>query len=147
MITEIIFSSTSTFMDPQTSELPASFGSKVQDQLTKLGVDIKFSTRVDSPTATSIGPVDVKISTGNAIKADLYVRFSFSRSLQRLNPSQISCIGVTPNSSFLPANFRDSRGWIKTLPTLQTDADPNIFAIGLSPHSLARPDHHLTRVV
>lgn len=147
MIADIISSSTSTFMDPQTSELPASFGSKVQDQLTKLGVDIKFSTRVESPTATSISPVDVKLSNGEVIKADFYVCFSFSRSLQGLNVPQISCIGVTPNSSFLPANFLDSRGWIKTLPTLQTDADTNIFAIGLSPHSLAYSDHPLIRVV
>ncbi|PVH70959.1 FAD/NAD(P)-binding domain-containing protein [Cadophora sp. DSE1049] len=87
-----------------------------ESQLAALGVKTVHKLRVTSSTVVGGGKTEVVLSDGSKKVVDLY----------------IDATGGTPNSSFLPSSWLDSRKKVITEPTTlrATSAAANIYSIG-----------------
>ncbi|KAI7387146.1 hypothetical protein KC336_g17603 [Hortaea werneckii] len=96
--------------------LRQSLSDKVQRQLEKLGVKVKFGTKVTGAEETSEGKTEVQLDNGEKIAADVY----------------IPAFGVKPNTEFLPEKLKGSGGYVATNgKTLRVDAaGPRVYAAG-----------------
>lgn len=96
--------------------LQKSRSDKAQKLLEKVGVIVKYNTKVKEAEQTSNGKTIVKLDNGQTMTADVY----------------IPAAGVLPNTSFLPANLKQSNGYVKTnKQTLRVDeAGPRVYAVG-----------------
>ncbi|KAK4551347.1 hypothetical protein LTR86_011222 [Recurvomyces mirabilis] len=82
--------------------------------LTKLGIDIKLSTKVISTSRTSTGQNEVVCSDGGKILADLYV----------------PTFGVVPNSSYIPRELLTATGYVIVDEYLKVKGVKDVWAIG-----------------
>lgn len=89
---------------------------KAQKLLEAAGVTVRYKTRVEGYEQTSDGKTAVKLANGETITTDVY----------------IPATGVKPNTEFLPAELKQSNGYVKTNPqTLRVDdAGPRVYAVG-----------------
>jgi hypothetical protein len=96
--------------------LRADIAQTAANKLKDLGVDILFETRVTNVSETQDGRTTVHLANGRDLTADLYI------------PAH----GVTPNSSWLPANLLNDNKYLITNPqTLRVDiAGPRVYALG-----------------
>lgn len=96
--------------------LRKSLSEKAQRQLEKAGVKVKYGAKVQSTEPTSDGKLQVHLNNGETMSADVY----------------IPAVGVTPNTEFLPAELKQSSGYVKTNPqTLRVDnAGSRVYAVG-----------------
>ncbi|KAF2963897.1 hypothetical protein GQX73_g9667 [Xylaria multiplex] len=84
--------------------------------LNRVGVDVVYNVSVVSSTTDADGKTTVDLSNGEQWTADVY----------------IPAWGVTPNSEYVPANFKNDQGYIKTNEaTLRADAaGPRVYVAG-----------------
>ncbi|KAI7643525.1 hypothetical protein KC319_g12607 [Hortaea werneckii] len=97
--------------------LRKSLSDKAQRQLEKVGVHVKFGTKVTGADSTSEeGKTEVQLDNGEKIAADVY----------------IPAFGVQPNTEFLPEKLKGSGGYVATNgKTLRVDAaGPRVYAAG-----------------
>ena len=96
--------------------LRKSLSDKVQKQLEKAGVTVKYNSRVQGADKNSDGKTEVKLDNGQIISADVY----------------IPAVGVSPNTEFLPDDLKQSNGYVKANPhTLRVDgAGARVYAVG-----------------
>ncbi|KAJ8126840.1 hypothetical protein O1611_g6798 [Lasiodiplodia mahajangana] len=84
--------------------------------LNKVGVDVVYNVSVVSSSADADGKTTVNLSNGEQWTADVY----------------IPAWGTTPNSEYVPADFKNDRGYVKTNgTTLRADAaGPRVYVAG-----------------
>jgi apoptosis-inducing factor 2 len=84
--------------------------------LEKFGVKVLYNVKVQATEPSTDGKTTVKLDNGDSISADVY----------------IPAVGVEPNTSFLPANLKGDRGFIKTnAKTMRVDdAGSRVYALG-----------------
>lgn len=82
--------------------------------LTKLGVDIKLSTRVISTSTTHTGQTEVVYSDDSKVLTDLYV----------------PTFGVVPNSSYIPRKLLNASGFAIVDEYLKVKGANDIWAVG-----------------
>jgi apoptosis-inducing factor 2 len=89
---------------------------KAQKLLESVGVTVKYKTRVESFEQSSDGKEVVKLDNGDSITTDVY----------------IPATGVKPNTEFLPAELKQTNGYVKSnKQTLRVDdAGPRVYAVG-----------------
>lgn len=93
----------------------ASVRSVVAGDLKKLGVRLLTRVRVtDTEEVAPAGPVEVTLTDGSTIKADMYVPFH----------------GTKVNSAFIPDELLDPTGSIKVDKDLRVENTRNLWAIG-----------------
>ena len=97
-------------------ELRPALSKKADTQLQSLGVDIVHNVKIMSGVVDSDGRTKLHFSDGTSKMVDVY----------------IPCIGVTPNTSFLPRNLLNERGYVaNNHKTLRVDnAGARIYALG-----------------
>jgi NADH dehydrogenase FAD-containing subunit len=83
-------------------------------ELQRLGVEVQLRSRVKESVIGSNGQYEIILSSGTTITTDLY----------------IPTFGLAPNSSYVPAKFLTSQGFIKVDEFLQVTGTKNIWAIG-----------------
>lgn len=96
--------------------LRPALGKAAEQKLKALGVDVKYNTRVTdaTPSATS-GKTILTLDNGEKEETDLYV----------------PAYGVQPNSSWLPKELLNDKGYLITSETLRVDAaGPRVYAHG-----------------
>jgi NADH dehydrogenase FAD-containing subunit len=86
----------------------------VQKELQKLKVNIKFNTKVQTSTSLPSGQTELLFSTGEKLATDLYI------------PS----FGLIPNSSYLPTEFLDAKGYVVVDSYLKVVGAKDVWAIG-----------------
>lgn len=96
--------------------LSKSRADKAAKMLESAGVTVKYKTRVEGTEETLDGKTSIKLDNGETMTADVY----------------IPATGVKPNTEFLPAELKQSNGYVKTNPqTLRVDdAGPRVYAVG-----------------
>lgn len=98
--------------------LAPKFGRKAHRMLEKLGVDIRYNLGVSAAREDFdlTGQTKIELEDDTSLIVDAYV----------------DCTGVTPNSSYAPAELRDQGGYIRTNgSTLRVEAaGPRVFALG-----------------
>lgn len=96
--------------------LRKSLSDKAQKQLEKVGVTVKYNTKISSHEQTSDGKTNIILDNGQTMTADIY----------------IPAIGTTPNTEWLPANLKTSSNFVKTnAKTLRVDdAGSRVYAVG-----------------
>jgi len=82
--------------------------------LTDLGVDIKLATRVVSTSITSTGKTEIIYSDGSKARTDFY----------------IPTFGVVPNSSFIPSELLNEKGFAIVDEYLKVKGANDIWAVG-----------------
>lgn len=82
--------------------------------LTALDVKLKFNTKVNGTTKLPNGQTEVQLSDRTKLLTDLYV------------PS----FGLVPNSSYVPSNFLDSRGFVIVDEYLKVKDAGDVWAVG-----------------
>lgn len=89
---------------------------KAQKMLEKVGVTVLYKVKVTGADESSNGMTTVTLDNGKTIEADAY----------------IPAVGVTPNTSFLPAELKRENGYVETNgQTLRVDAaGPRVYAAG-----------------
>lgn len=93
---------------------PASVSKTAVKQLQTLNVDLKLSTRVQSPVQLHNGRQELTLSSGDKLVVELY----------------IPTFGIQPNSSYIPTKFLDTNGFVKVNDYLGVDGAEGVFAIG-----------------
>ncbi|KAI1864939.1 uncharacterized protein JN550_008485 [Neoarthrinium moseri] len=93
---------------------PAGVTSTALKQLEALHVDVRVSTKVKNPVSQPDGKFELILSSDDRILPDLY----------------IPTFGVLPNSSFLPSQFPDAKGFIKVDKYFHIKGTGGAFAIG-----------------
>ncbi|KAI1860446.1 hypothetical protein JX265_009845 [Neoarthrinium moseri] len=83
-------------------------------QLEALHVDVRVSTKVKNPVSQPDGKFELILSSDDRILPDFY----------------IPTFGVLPNSSFLPSQFTDAKGFIKVDKYFHIKGTGGAFAIG-----------------
>lgn len=97
--------------------LRASIAKQAEQKLHRLGVEVKYNTKVTSSTPAPNNQTKLTLSTGSELFTDLYL------------PS----IGITPLSSYIPSHLLDAHGRVlATESTLRVtpEAGPRIYALG-----------------
>lgn len=96
--------------------LRQSLSDKVQRQLENVGVTVRYGTRIQGSQALPDGRTEIKLENGETMTADVY----------------IPAVGVTPSTDFLPADLKESSGYVKSNPeTLRVDvAGSRVYAVG-----------------
>ncbi|KAG5920374.1 hypothetical protein E4U61_007957 [Claviceps capensis] len=79
-----------------------------------LGVEIRTSSIVETTNALPDGKTEIVFATGQKLTTDVY----------------IPTYGVVPNSSYLPANMLDERGFIDVNDCLVVKGANDVYAIG-----------------
>jgi NADH dehydrogenase FAD-containing subunit len=91
-----------------------SFSTYVQKSLQTLKVNLKLSTQVKNATQLPDGSYELLLSTGEKLATDIY----------------IPTFGLTPNSSYLPTEFLDSKGYVVVDSYLKVLGAKDAWAIG-----------------
>jgi len=86
----------------------------VQTGLEELKVHLKLSTKVQSTIPNPNGQTELLLSTGEKLVTDVY----------------IPAFGLTPNSSYMPSEFVDARGYVVVDSYLKVLDAQNVWAIG-----------------
>lgn len=96
--------------------LPSSIAKTAEHKLKAVGVDVIYNSRVTDASDTKDGGTVVKLGNGDSIETDFYV----------------PAYGVEPNSSWLPKEFLNEKGYLITNnETLRVDlAGPRVYALG-----------------
>ena len=99
--------------------LPAlrpALAAKAESYLKDLGVSVVHGAKVKSTTQDTDGKTTVHFDNGDTKTVDVY----------------IPCIGVTPNTSYLPSSLLTEKGYVRNNPkTLRVeDAGERIYALG-----------------
>jgi NADH dehydrogenase FAD-containing subunit len=98
---------------PQLSQARAT---KAEGLLKKVGVTVRYSTKVSNSRDTEDGKVEVTLDDGTVLHCDAY----------------IPAFGVVPNTEFLPAQLKSATAHVATTEsTLRVDAaGPRVYAAG-----------------
>jgi NADH dehydrogenase FAD-containing subunit len=83
-------------------------------QLQDLQVDIKFQTKVVASTQSPGGRQQLSLSSGDKLETDMY----------------IPTFGLLPNSSYVPAEFLKSTGYVVVDEHLEVKGTKGVWAIG-----------------
>ena len=86
---------------------------KVEIELAKLGVKVVKNARV-LDKHTKEGKTFVHLSNGQTLETDLY----------------LSCMGLFPNSEYLPAEYKDDRGYVLVDEYFRVREAPGMWACG-----------------
>jgi hypothetical protein len=87
----------------------------VTTELKNLNVTIKFNTRITTVTKNpSNNKTTLTLSTGDTLTTDLY----------------IPTFGIKPNTSYMPTQYLDNKGYINVNTFFNLKGVKNIFAIG-----------------
>lgn len=108
-----------TILTSDTKLLPTlrpSLASRAEYFLNRLGVTVQYNSRIDSVSESKEdGQTTVTLTSGQQLTADLY----------------ISALGVTPNTSFLPAHVLNDKGKVDSNSALRVpSAGARVYAIG-----------------
>lgn len=105
-----------TSADQLLPTLRSHIGKEAEQRLGRLGVDVRYNTRVIDTRKEEDGSTTLTLGNGEKITTDLYI------------PAH----GVLPNSSWLPANLLTGNKYLNTnVQTLRVDlAGPRVYAIG-----------------
>lgn len=98
-------------------KLRSALSDKAERYLNRVGVDVRYNTRVVSTDGAADGPATVKLDNGETLSCDVY----------------IPAVGAAPNTAFLPASLLSSSKHVATNPsTLRVDAAgaPRVYCIG-----------------
>ncbi|PPJ56358.1 hypothetical protein CBER1_00707 [Cercospora berteroae] len=89
---------------------------KADALLKKVGVEVRYDTKVTGQNDLGNGKTEVLLSSGEPLQADFY----------------IPAFGVTPNTEWLPNDLKDSKGFVSTNQnTLRVDkAGARVYAAG-----------------
>lgn len=95
--------------------LRQSLSDQAQTYLNRVGVDVRYNTKVYS-AKTQSGKTTIMLHDGEEIETDLY----------------IPATGVEPLSGYVPSHLKDSKGYIiQNTSTLRVDAaGPRVYAVG-----------------
>ncbi|PMD57853.1 FAD/NAD(P)-binding domain-containing protein [Hyaloscypha bicolor E] len=96
------------------SGTPTTFSTYVQKSLQTLKVNLKLSTQVKNATQLPDGSYELLLSTGEKLTTDTY----------------IPTFGLTPNSSYLPTEFLDPKGYVVVDSYLKVLGVKDVWAIG-----------------
>lgn len=94
--------------------LPPRVRAEARRQLVRLGVDVRSNTRVVKSTPTDGGAVQLELSSGDTITADLH----------------IPAYGLVPNTSFVPAALLDAGGGVRVSGHMRSPEVDNVWAAG-----------------
>ena len=94
--------------------LRADVAAEAAKQLRSLNVELKLGTRVTAEKPDANGATELTLANGETINADLH----------------IPTFGLTPNTSFLPADLLDETRSVKVKPSMQSPVHANIWATG-----------------
>jgi NADH dehydrogenase FAD-containing subunit len=89
-------------------------GGTAKKTLRQLGVETVGDTKVVRVVQGEDGRMDVVLSTGETLKADLH----------------IPCYGLVPNTGFLPKDMLDNTGSVRVTKQLNATEHANIWAVG-----------------
>jgi NADH dehydrogenase FAD-containing subunit len=90
-------------------------GKTAEQKLKALGVDVVYNTRVVNSKEEADGRTTITLAKGDTLSVDLYV----------------PAYGVLPNSSWLPDELLDKKGYIKTDFKMRVEgAGPRVYAFG-----------------
>lgn len=111
--TEITLITNSSNLLPKLRE---SIGKQAEEQLHRVGVEVRYNTKVSFARETSSGKTKVVLHDGEEIDADLY----------------IPATGLVPTTSYAPKHLLDESGYVRThTETLRVEeAGPRVFAVG-----------------
>ncbi|KAF2172207.1 hypothetical protein M409DRAFT_49935 [Zasmidium cellare ATCC 36951] len=111
--TEITLITNSSKLLPKLRE---SIAKQAETYLNRVGVEVRYNTKVSSATGPSNGKTTVLLHDGEELIADLY----------------IPATGLVPMSEYVPSRLLDGNGYVKNNPeTLRVDeAGPMVYAVG-----------------
>ncbi len=94
----------------------AALGKSAETYLKNMGVKVRHGVRVTKSEKTSKGQTKLKLSDGTTIITDVY----------------IEATGISPNTSWLPKDLLDPKGYVKTDPDYLrvNGAGKRVYAIG-----------------
>ncbi|KAK3614932.1 hypothetical protein LTR56_026912 [Elasticomyces elasticus] len=97
-------------------QLRTSIGQQAERFLNRVGVDVRYETKVSESRSESNGKTVVVLHDGEEIETDIY----------------IPAMGIQPLSSYVPAELKNEAGYIKqNTETLRVDAaGARVYAIG-----------------
>ena len=97
-------------------QLRKSIADSAEQYLHRVGVDVRYNTKIASSRSLRNGKTNVILHDGEEIETDLY----------------IPAIGVTPLSEYVPQHLKDEKGYvIMNDSTLRVDAaGPRVYALG-----------------
>lgn len=89
---------------------------QAEGYLNRVGVDVKYNTKITGAIETGDGKTKVTLQDGNEVVADIY----------------IPATGLAPMTEYAPKHLLDDKGYIKVNPeTLRVDeAGPRVYAVG-----------------
>ncbi|CZR59432.1 uncharacterized protein PAC_09324 [Phialocephala subalpina] len=93
---------------------PPSVSNLAAKYLLDLKVDLKLRTKITSSLTLANNKVELTLSSGNTIKADMY----------------IPTFGLVPNSSYIPSTYLNSDGYVFVDEYLRMKGTKDIWAIG-----------------
>ncbi|KAG9647647.1 hypothetical protein KCU95_g9926, partial [Aureobasidium melanogenum] len=96
--------------------LRSGLAKQAEAYLARVGVSVKYNSRVESIEKLGDGHTKLSLSNGETLVCDLY----------------LPATGVTPATGYIPYELLDDQGYVKTNPeTLRVDvAGPGVYAIG-----------------
>jgi NADH dehydrogenase FAD-containing subunit len=96
--------------------LSKSRAAKAEKLLGKLGVTVRYSTKISNSRDTEDGQTEITLDDGTVLHCDVY----------------IPAFGVAPNTEFLPAQLKSTTAYVATTEsTLRVDAaGPRVYAAG-----------------
>ncbi|KAM0722446.1 hypothetical protein Q7P37_001887 [Cladosporium fusiforme] len=106
-----------TNSDKLLPSLRPAIAKQAEQKLTRLGVQVKYNTKVASSESSSNNQTKVTLANGTEIFTEIY----------------LPAIGITPLSSYVPAHLLDPRGRVlATEATLRVipEAGPRVYALG-----------------
>ena len=96
-------------------ELRQSISDTAEKYLNRVGVDVRYKTKISSTRTTTGGKTSVMLHDGEEIDADIY----------------IASMGVQPLSEYVPSHLKDQKGYVlQNDKTLRVDAGPRVYAVG-----------------
>ncbi|KAG5924287.1 hypothetical protein E4U42_004704 [Claviceps africana] len=93
---------------------PARMVNNATKYLGILGVEVRTSSKVEATNELSDGKTEIVFASGEKLKADVY----------------IPTYGVIPNSSYLPKDLLNERGFIKVNDSLDVKGVKDVYAVG-----------------
>ncbi|KAG6025845.1 hypothetical protein E4U41_001436 [Claviceps citrina] len=93
---------------------PSRMATNATKYLKMLGVEVRVNSKVEAASPLADGSTEIVFASGEKLKTDVY----------------IPTYGVVPNSSYLPKDLLDERGFIKVDQHLLVEGTKDVFAIG-----------------
>ena len=94
--------------------LPPHVRAEARRQLQRLGVEVRSNTRVVKSSPTDSGGVQLELSSGDTLTADLHI------------PTR----GLVPNTSFVPAALLDASGFVRVSGRMRSLEVENVWSAG-----------------